>query len=121
MFKLLGVFTIIPTTILLTVSFFVLFALRKVEQGGLKAFGQAIAVLLWIAAALVLSVGVYTVSTGKHPVMSMMQQMCPMMGGKEGGMRSPEMSDKMHRMHEKMGGSTRQGETATMPGSAIKK
>jgi hypothetical protein len=73
--RFLGVFTIVPTTILLTISFFVLFALRKVEQQGLKAFGYVIAVLLWISAALIFGVGLYTITTGQHPMMPMMQEM----------------------------------------------
>ncbi len=121
MFRILGVFMIIPAAILLTVSFFVLYALQRPEAKGLKSFGYVTAALLWIAVLIVFSTGIYTVTTGKHPIMSAIQEMCPMMGGKEGGMRSPEMSDKMRRMHEKMGGSTRQGETTTMPGGAVKK
>lgn len=121
MFKILGIYTIIPTALLLTISFFVLYALQRPETKGLKAFGYVIAALLWISALLIFSTGIYTITTGKHPVISAMQEICPMMGGKEGGMRGPEMFDKMHRMHEKMGGSMRQGESATMPGSTIKK
>ena len=73
--RLIGVFAIVPTTILLTISFFVLFVLRKVEQQGLKAFGYVIAALLWIAAALIFGAGVYTMTTGQHPMMPMIQQM----------------------------------------------
>ena len=73
--RLIGVFAIVPTTILLTISFFVLFALRKVEQQGLKAFGYVIAVLLWISAALIFGAGLYTITTGQHPMMPMMQEM----------------------------------------------
>ena len=73
--RVIGLFAIIPTAVLLTISFFVLFTLRKIETEGLKAFGYCLAVLLWIAAALVLSVGIYTVSTGRHPMKCMMQEM----------------------------------------------
>jgi hypothetical protein len=86
-FRLVGLFTIIPATLLLTISFFVLFLLRKIETEGLKAFGYVITTLLWVGAVLVLSAGVYIISTGRHPMMEMMQQMhgrMPdmMMGGK---------------------------------------
>ena len=74
MFRLLGLFAIIPTTVLLTISFFVLFTLRKIETEGLKAFGYVIVVFLWIAAALVFSAGIYTVATGRHPMKCMMQE-----------------------------------------------
>jgi len=73
--RLLGLFAIIPTTLLLALSFFVLFTNRKVENEGLKTFGYVIAVLLWIAAALVFSAGIYILATGQHPMAQMMQQM----------------------------------------------
>jgi hypothetical protein len=79
-FRLLGLFAIIPTTLLMTVSFFVLFAIRKIEEQGLKTFGYVIIGLLWFAAFLVFSLGVYAVSSGRHPIMEMMKQSkgCPM-------------------------------------------
>ncbi len=75
LFRVLGLLAIIPATVLLTISFFVLFALRKVEAAGLKAFGYVIAALLWLGALMVFSLGIYTVSTGRHPMMSIMQGM----------------------------------------------
>jgi len=89
MFRLMGVFTIIPITMFLAVSFFVLFSTLKVDSKALKAFGKAIAVLLWICALIVFMVGSYTLITGRHPMIRMMhgmmmEEMCPMMKG--GGM-----------------------------------
>ena len=74
-FRLFGLLAIIPTTLLLTVSFFVLFTMRKLDAPGLKIFGYVLAVLLWIAAAIVFSAGLYMMATGQHPMMQMMQQM----------------------------------------------
>ena len=84
LFRVLGLLAIIPATVLLTISFFVLFALRKVEAAGLKAFGYVVAALLWLGALMVFSLGIYTVSTGRHPMMSIMQGMMgqQMMKGK---------------------------------------
>lgn len=80
-FRLIGLLAIIPTAVLLTISFFVLFTLRTIKANGLKAFGYVIAVLLWIAAALVFSAGVYRVSTGRCIMQKMMQcKMQEMMG-----------------------------------------
>ncbi|MFH1655720.1 MAG: hypothetical protein ABH954_03825 [Candidatus Omnitrophota bacterium] len=73
MFKLMGLFAIIPATIILTISFFVLLALRSVDSPGLKAFGKVITVLLCIAAALILLCGIYTISSGYCPMMKMMK------------------------------------------------
>jgi hypothetical protein len=84
--RLIGVLVLLPTTILLTISFFVLVILRKSEGQGLKAFGYVVAALLWVSALLIFSLGIYMFSTGRHPMMggmkcygsSMMKS--PMMG-----------------------------------------
>lgn len=73
------VFSIIPATVFLTVSFFVLFAVQKTETQGLKQFGRIVAVLLWISSAAVLSMGIFVLTTGRHPLFSMHHKM--MMGG----------------------------------------
>ncbi|MFA5144697.1 MAG: hypothetical protein WC723_01630 [Candidatus Omnitrophota bacterium] len=78
MFRLAGLLAIIPATVLLTISFFVLLALRKAEAAGLKAFGYVIAALLWVGVLLVLSMGSYTLSTGRCPMKEMMK--CQMKG-----------------------------------------
>ena len=73
--RLAGLFAIIPATLLLAVSFFVLFTIRKIETQGLKAFGYVVSALLWFSALLVFSAGIYTISTGRHPMISMTHQM----------------------------------------------
>ncbi|MCX5657229.1 MAG: hypothetical protein NTZ48_03245 [Candidatus Omnitrophica bacterium] len=75
MFRLAGVFAVIPTAMILTVSFFVLFALRKLEAGALKVFGFVIVALLWISAGIIFSSGMYTLATGNLPKMCPMKQM----------------------------------------------
>ncbi len=70
--RLIGTLALLPTTILLTISFFVLVILRKSEGQGLKAFGYVVAALLWVSALLVFSMGIYVLSTGRHPMMGMM-------------------------------------------------
>lgn len=80
-----AVFAIVHTALLLTVSFFVLLAIRKVDTQPLKVFGYAVTVLLWIAAALIFGKG-FT----DQPMMPRMD-----MGDK---MRQPVcMGDKMPR------------------------
>ncbi|MFH1201629.1 MAG: hypothetical protein V1674_01905 [Candidatus Omnitrophota bacterium] len=91
--RLSGLFTIIPATVLLTVSFFVLFTLLKIEPRGLKKFGYVVCVLLWICAALLLCVGLYILITGQHPMMRAMQQMMKMQGvGSSPMMQHPMMN-----------------------------
>lgn len=91
-FRILGLFALIPTALLLTVSFFVLFAIRKIESQGLKAFGYVISAILWICAVFVFSVGIYVMSTGRHPMMPMMQEM--MKGGMQQQMMQRNMMQK---------------------------
>ena len=67
LFNVLGIYTIIPITIYLTISFFVLFAAGKAESKNLKAFGQAVAVLLWICALLIFIAGVWMMTTTSRP------------------------------------------------------
>ncbi|OGS34462.1 MAG: hypothetical protein A2293_05605 [Elusimicrobia bacterium RIFOXYB2_FULL_49_7] len=69
--RLLGFFTLIPVSILLTISYFVLYVNQRTSAGGLNTFGKAVVVLLWIAAGLILSAGLYIIGTGVHPMMSM--------------------------------------------------
>ncbi len=98
--RLIGLFAIIPTAVLLTISFFVLFTLHTIKAKGLKVFGYVVTVLLWIAAALVLSAGIYTVSTGRHPMKCMMQEM------KKAHMQEMMKEGQMPMMQKHMGEST---------------
>jgi len=86
MFRL--IFAVVPTTMLLTVSFFVLVVIRKAESQGVKAFGYVIAAMLWVASLLVFSTGVYTISTGRPHLWKLKKCMmsCPMMQAKMGMM-----------------------------------
>ena len=88
-----AVFALVHAVVLLTVSFFVLLALRKVDTQALKVFGYAIAVLLWVSAALVFGKGL-----AGHPMMHRMH-MCdkmnrPMMGAEAQPQASKEMPAK---------------------------
>jgi len=55
MLNSMPIFAIVPMTILLTVSFFVLLVARKTDVQGLKVFGFVVAALLWVCAAIMLS------------------------------------------------------------------
>lgn len=62
-------FSLIPTTLLLTVSFFVLVVLRKLQEQGLKMFGYVIVALLWLGALITFSAGIYATAKGRCPMM----------------------------------------------------
>jgi hypothetical protein len=83
--RMLGVIALVPVAMMLTVSFFVLFAVKQVEEKGLRAFGWAVAVLLWVVAALVFSAGLFALTSGCGPWGKMMP--C----GPMGAMRGHEM------------------------------
>lgn len=89
MVRFLGLFAIIPATIFLTVSFFVIFTLSKVTSKALKDFGMTVVILLWISALLVFSLGIYTVVTGKHPMMQMHKAMMRDMMMQRSGAMAP--------------------------------
>ena len=65
--RLLGVFTIVPGTILLTLCFFVLLAVEKAAGEGVRRLGKSVAVLLCICAGLVFGAGLFALATGVHP------------------------------------------------------
>ena len=65
---------IVPIAALLTVSFFVLFALRKIEEKGLKAFGYVVVGFLWLAALVVFSGADYKMAQGPIVMKGMLQQ-----------------------------------------------
>lgn len=62
MHHMLGVLALVPVAMLLTVSFFVLFARQKTEDATLKTFGLVVAVVLWVAAAVILGAGIVTLT-----------------------------------------------------------
>jgi hypothetical protein len=101
--KLMGFCALIPATVLVTISFFVLVVLRKIEAGALKIFGYVVTVILWIVAFLVFSAGIYMVSGG-HQCM-MQGKMHEMMQG-----RMPKMMQEKREMWMQQ-----KGKTAGMP------
>ena len=72
--KCVGMLCIVPAALLLVVSFFVLVVAGKVKEQVLKSFGNIVAMLLWVAAALVFLTGIYITATGNCPVLRMMEK-----------------------------------------------
>lgn len=65
---------IAPIALILTLSFFVLLALRKVEEKGFKAFGYVVASLLWLAALVVFSSAIFKMGKELAGVKCMMRE-----------------------------------------------
>ena len=107
MLKTSSLFAIVPMTLILTVSFFVLFALRKIETGALRVFGYSLAVLLWIIAAMVFVVG-YDAQGLQRLSVSQMMTGCPMTQMMQRGMQgSGRMPHQM--MQGQMPGQVQEG------------
>jgi hypothetical protein len=112
--RLIGFLAVVPASILLTISFFVLYVLKKLEDKELKVFGYFVAVLLWVAASVVLAVGLHVLLTGKPimgcPMMAMKSKHC-MMSGKMKEMKpivSREQSPAASQKHVKEGADIKQ-------------
>ena len=70
------VFSLVQAVVLLAVSFFILLVARKSDSQNIKTFGYVIAVLLWVAAALVLGKGI----SARHPMFHRMHMTGEKMG-----------------------------------------
>ncbi len=73
-FRLLGIYTIIPATIFLAISYFVMLTLNKIETRGLKSFGNFVVFLLWVCALVIFLSGIYAIVTGRHPMVMIIHQ-----------------------------------------------
>ncbi|MHB9154741.1 MAG: hypothetical protein ACYC5N_03485, partial [Endomicrobiales bacterium] len=70
-----GFLVLIPVSLLLALSYFLLFANGKTDSPELKSFGVVVSVLLWVSAGLILLGGLYVLATGHHPMEPFMHQM----------------------------------------------
>jgi hypothetical protein len=105
--KGLGFLAFIPATMLLAVSYFVLYSVRLLEKQGLKIFGYCVAALLWISALLIFVTGI-SLSKPMMPLMhgGMMQGACPgmtmrMQGQEHMGQDMPMPKGCMNKPEEK--------------------
>ncbi|MFH0935780.1 MAG: hypothetical protein V1828_02835 [Candidatus Omnitrophota bacterium] len=99
MVKTCALFGILPATLLLTASFFVLLAVRKTEKGqALKVFGYVIVALLWLTALLAFTAGIYNY---KHDRRSLK---CMKSGMMEQGMGSMQGQGMMSQPEKKQRG-----------------
>lgn len=65
-------FSLIPATILVVVGYFVLFSSTKV-QGGIRLFGQVLAVWIFVIALIPPLAGAYVTLAGLCPMTEMMR------------------------------------------------
>jgi len=55
--RVFGIFSVVPATMLITASFFVMFTISKIKKSSLRIFGMVAVALLLIAACIVFSTG----------------------------------------------------------------
>lgn len=84
------VFSFGHAVILLAVSFFILVTARKSESQNIKTFGYVIAVLLWVAAALVLGKGI----SARQPMFHRMHMMGQKLERHIGGPEAPQQGNQ---------------------------
>lgn len=92
MSRLAIIFAIIPITVMLTLSYFVLVSAEKSVSDGLKKFAKVIAILLWVSSGVLLTGAVVrTVCGGRlcPPVMCSPMMMHHGMGAMKGGEACP--------------------------------
>ncbi len=65
-------FSLVPATILVVVGYFVLFSTGK-AQGGIRRFGQVLAIWIFVVALLPPIAGAYVTLSGQCPFTEMMQ------------------------------------------------
>lgn len=94
MMNLMPLMAVIPIALLLTLSFFVLLALRKVEEKALKAFGYVVVSIIWLAVLVIFSGAVYKTAKGS---MIMRCMCCKKMG--MNCMQQKEQKDNMSGMN----------------------
>ncbi len=83
MFKVMGLILLVPASVLLALSFFVLLVLSKMEKGRLRLFGYAVVAVLWVVSASIFSAGIYKICGCSYKKGCPMQEM---MRGKMSGM-----------------------------------
>lgn len=69
-------FSLIPATFWLVVGYFVLFSSAKVD-GGMRTFGRAVAIWLFVIAAVIPVIGAYVALAGLCPIGDMFAAMRP--------------------------------------------
>lgn len=73
MMKMFPLLAIVPISVLLTFSFFVLYLLRKVEEKPLKTFGHVVVVFLWLAVLVLFAGAIRNMDPGRSPMKCMKQ------------------------------------------------
>ena len=68
--KVLGIYSVVPAVVLLSIAFFVMAVSRKEEESIFKSFGRILTVFLCLIAIAMFLMGLYVASTGNCPVVN---------------------------------------------------
>ena len=91
----MGLSGLIPATVLLAISFFVLLALQNVKTEGLRRFGYVVLILLWLSTFISVSIGVYAIAAGHSRSRKYQKQAVPEDTGGD------SLRDQMRRQMQK--------------------
>jgi len=93
MSKIATIIAVVPISLLLALSFFVLLSINKAQTKRLKTFGYVVAVILWLAVATIILGGVYGLAKGGDKAKCMMykKMMMPSAQGMPGMSGMPGM------------------------------
>lgn len=73
--RFMGLYVIIPASVLFAISFFILVVIRKNAAKELQTLGYAAVAMLWFAVTLLFAAGANIVLTGKYPFNRTMHMM----------------------------------------------
>ncbi len=75
MSKISSIIAVVPISLLMVLSFFVLLSIGKTQTKALKIFGMVTAVLLWLAVATIILGGVYGLAKSDNKKCMMQKKM----------------------------------------------
>ena len=79
----MGCIAIMNATLILVVIFFMLVAIKKLEEGPIKSFGRILVLLLSVGAILLSCLGVYSIAAGRCYVISRIGKLSTACGDKK--------------------------------------
>jgi len=74
MSRVAPIMVVVPVSLLLALSFFVLLSISKAQTKGLKAFGYVVAGMLWLGVLVIFLGGVYKIAKGGYLAKCMMHK-----------------------------------------------
>ncbi|MCG2713781.1 MAG: hypothetical protein L6308_02910 [Candidatus Omnitrophica bacterium] len=94
MSKMALIIAVVPISLLMVLSFFVLLSIGKAQTKGLKIFGLVVATLLWLAVATIILGGVYGLAKSGNKKCMMQKKMMMQGAQRMSGMQPEQKAGK---------------------------